>query len=457
MRNALLLLLLLLLVPASASARTPLEVAVQDDSVFVGPSAYSRDLALQQARAMGVTRIRVNAYWSRYVRQAGDTTPPKTPLYDWAPLDSLIDAAKVYGIRVQLTLTGPAPAFATSNRKISNYGPKAKNFGDYARAAATHFKGRVDRYSIWNEPNYISWLQPFDLNAALYRELYAAAYKQIKRADPSAEVLIGETAPYAIKKRSTAPLQFLRDVTCTVPVGGGKGSDGSGTDPTPPPETKNVVRASRVSAKPPKLVREACTPLKADGYAHHPYDYRHRPDYAYHGADNATLGSIGRLTGTLSELGSLRVLRTPSGKPLPIYLTEYGYFNSGKYALADGPRSAYLKKAYNIAQRDPSVAQLLQYGLVQPQPDAAGGFFDLSLVHLDGSTTFPYRSLVAWATAAAQAGRIVAPGPPLNLPPAPAARHGGKRAKTVSGFCPIVVGPRTSAADCIPPDAWAGG
>jgi hypothetical protein len=263
---------LALVFPSAAAARTPLEVAVQDDGVFVGPSTYSRDLALQQARAMGVTRIRVNAYWSHFVRQATDTTAPKTPLYDWSTLDSLIDAAKAYGIRVQLTLTGPAPAFATSNRQISNYGPKADAFGDYARAAATHFKGRVDRYSIWNEPNYVSWLQPFDLNAAIYRQLYEAAYKQIKRADPSAQVLIGETAPYAIKKRSTAPLAFLRDVTCTTKATGDKGSDGSGTDPTPPPEKKSVVRTARVSAKPPKLVRGAGKPLKADGYAHPPYD-----------------------------------------------------------------------------------------------------------------------------------------------------------------------------------------
>ena len=357
----------------TASARTPLELAIQDDGVFLGPGTYNRDLGLQQARALGVTRIRINTSWAQFVKQANDVTPPKTPLYDWSRVDSLIDAAKQYGIRVQMTLTGPAPAFATSNRKVGTYGPKAKQFGDYARAAATHFKGRIDRYSIWNEPNYISWLSPFDLNAALYRQLYTAAYTQIKRADPSAQVLMGETAPYAINKRSTAPLEFLRNVTCTTKPGGDKkGADGSGTDPTPPPETKAQVRTARVSAKAPTLIRGACKPLKTDGYAHHPYDYRHRPDYAYHGADNATLGSIGRLTGTLEELKKLRVLRTPKGATPPIYLTEYGYFNSGKYALSDGARSAYLKKAYNIAQRDKSVAQILQYGLIAPQKRRGG-------------------------------------------------------------------------------------
>ena len=216
-------------------------------------------------------------------------------------------------------------------------------------------------------------------------------------------------------------------MTCTTKPGGDKkGADGSGTDPTPPAETKAQVRTARVSAKAPTLIRGACKPLKTDGYAHHPYDYRHRPDYAYHGADNATLGSIGRLTGTLEELKKLRVLRTPKGATPPIYLTEYGYFNSGKYALSDGARSAYLKKAYNIAQRDKSVAQILQYGLIAPQKDAAGAFFDLSLLRNDGTPTLAYNSLVQWAKSAAAAGRIVAPGPPIVLPPVPVARHGRK-------------------------------
>jgi hypothetical protein len=407
-----------------APAATPLEIALQDDAVFLSPGTYDRERGLQQARDLGVTRIRVNAYWYRYVRQATETTPPKVPLYDWSRIDSLIDAAARYGIRVQITLSGPAPAFATSNRKVGNYGPKAKPFGDFARAAATHFKGRVNRYSIWNEPNYISWLSPFDLNAALYRELYTAAYTQIKRADPGAQVLMGETAPYAIKKRSTAPLEFLRDITCTTRPGDTKGGDGSGADPTPPPAAKSAaVRAARVSAKPPKLERGACKPLKTDGFAHHPYDYRHRPDYAYRGADNATLGSLGRLSGTLEALKKMGVLRTPKGRTPPIYLTEYGYFNSGKYALGDGARSAYLKKAWTTAQRDKTVAQILQYGLVAPQKDAVGGFFDLSLLRIDGAPTLAYNSLVAWAKSNAAAGRIVAAGAALVLPPAPAARR----------------------------------
>jgi hypothetical protein len=405
-----------------------MELAVQDDPVFLTQSYYDRERALQQARDVGVTRIRVNVLWANVVRGARDTTAPKAPSYDWAPYDSLIDAAAQHGIRVQLTLTGPAPAFAAANRKIGPYGPKAQRFGDFARHAATHFKGRVDRYSIWNEPNYISWLEPHGIAPALYRELYVAAYKQIKRADRNAKVLIGETAPYAIRKRAIAPLEFLRDVTCATGVQATGGSGSGALDPTvDPDETAPArVRKAQARSKAPKLTRGACKPLKADGYAHHPYDYRNRPNFAYRGADNATLGSLDRLTGHLSSLAKIGALTTPDRKPLPVYLTEYGYFQSGKYALGDPVRSAYLKKAYTMAQRNRSVAQMLQFTFVTPPLNFPGGYFDLSLVRQDGTTTLPYESLKTWAQTAGGRGQVTLPGGPLQLPPAPASRRRGR-------------------------------
>src|SRR5215217_7059862 len=355
--RALLVAVVMLLVGAQAAqAAKGMEIAVQDDPVFLSQAYYDRERALQQARDMGATRIRVNMLWSDVANAPEDKTAPSPVVYNWAPYDSLIDAAARYGIRVQLTVTDPAPAWATYNRRSGVYGPRPAAYGDFTRAVATHFKGRVDRYSIWNETNYISWMQPFAKAPALYRELYEAAYKSIKRADKRALVLIGETAPYAIRKRAIAPLEFLRDVTCaTGTKTGGSDTSGDVLDPGVDPNETEDARASRSSrvraaaskSKPPKLTRGPCKPLRADGYAHHPYDYRHRPDYAYRGTDNATIGSIDRLTATLTSLARIRALTTVRGnKPLPVYLTEYGYFQSGKYALGEPVRSGYLTTAY---------------------------------------------------------------------------------------------------------------
>ena len=76
-----------------------------------------------------------------------------------------------------------------------------------------------------------------------------------------------------------------------------------------------------------------CPKIQADGYAHHPYDFAHAPNYKRPGADNATLGTLCNLTRGLDRLSKSGCLRKPGGGRLPLYLTEYGYFATGHRAL----------------------------------------------------------------------------------------------------------------------------
>src|SRR5215467_11818056 len=86
-----------------------LEVALQDDAVFLNRSYYDRDRALAQAQQMGVTRLRVLVVWSRVPGADPDAIKaPAHPAYNFAGYDSLIDDAAAHGIRVQLDLSGPA-------------------------------------------------------------------------------------------------------------------------------------------------------------------------------------------------------------------------------------------------------------------------------------------------------------------------------------------------------------
>src|SRR3954467_12602166 len=140
---------------SSAHAARGMEIGLQDDAVFLYQNYYNRDLALQQARQLGVTRLRVNILWNRIAAaEAGQTVPPSQVTYNWAPYDSLVNAAAAYGIKVQFSLTGPAPAWANAKHKndlhSGAYRPSAFYYGLFAHSVAQHFVGRVDRYSIWN-------------------------------------------------------------------------------------------------------------------------------------------------------------------------------------------------------------------------------------------------------------------------------------------------------------------
>ena len=118
-------LLALLMFPAAARASSDMEFALQDDDVFVHQQGYDRDRALDHAVALGTTRIRVNVLWER-VRVSGGATNPR---YDFSAIDALQEAAADRGIDLQLTITGPAPSWATRNHKVGNVAPDPHKYG----------------------------------------------------------------------------------------------------------------------------------------------------------------------------------------------------------------------------------------------------------------------------------------------------------------------------------------
>ena len=366
-----------------ANAARGMEIALQDDPVFVGQSYFGRERAFREARALGVSRIRMNMSWAYSVvrEQRNARTKPANVVFNWGDFDSAIDAAARHGIRVHLSLTGPAPAWGAGNRRIGPNRPDPAGYGEFVRAAAKHFKGRVDRYSIWNEPNWHSWLNPLRSSAKIYRQLYIEGYTAIKDEDPRAKVLIGETVPYARRGLAMAPLAWLRRVLCV---------------------NKNYRRVGR------------CAPLRADGYAHHPYEFKNAPTFKFPGKDNATMGTLGNLKRGLDRLRRAGALR--GGRS--IYLTEFGYFASGRRALPARRRSRYLQQGFQLALRSSRVKSQLQYLLVSPPKRFAFSFFDLGLVSVRGKRSPQYNALRRWYR---KNRRKVKRAPrQINLPPAPA-------------------------------------
>jgi hypothetical protein len=354
-----------------------MEVALQDDAVFLQRAYYDRDNAFAQARALGVTRLRVNMPWAMVVSDASAKTVPRKPVYDWAPYDDLVATAAQNGIKVQLTLSDPAPAFATGNHRIGAVRPNASLYARFVRHVVDHFRGRVDRYSIWNEPNWISHLAPAVDAPRLYRALYAAGYRAAKAADPTAQVMFGELAPRYRARLCIPPLQFVRAVLGLDAAYG---------------RTRATV------------------PLRTDGFALHPYDFEHPPDYRIPGNDNVTISTLDRLTSALSRMASARVLLTPAGRAPDVFLTEFGYFGTGRRAISQARRNNYLRRGFQIAAANPRVREMLQYLLVRPPTDSPSAFFDTAIVGLRGKPMPAFLGLASWARSAARQGRIAKPG-----------------------------------------------
>jgi hypothetical protein len=357
-----------------AAAAPPIELGVQDDALFVRePRTYdsqvsrliSREAAYAAVHKLSVRVVRINVIWSHV---AG---VKKAHPWDWSYYDGAVDAALAHGVEPQLTLTGPAPGWATGNGKPGVVRPNPALFAEFVAAAATRYAGRVRRYAIWNEPNWPSWLAPKSAEPSIYRGLYRAAYDAVKRVDPSAQVLIGELAPMGPPEAAMAPLRFLRSLTCSNAKWQRHGS---------------------------------CPALLADGFAHHPYVLRWAPEYRGPGADDVTMGSLGRLKGALRTLAGRGALGTPSGGSLPLYLTEFGYHANSR-TIDERKRALYVRRAYEIAARDPAVRQLVWYQLAAPPPKRKKQW-DTSLLTFAGQPRPTYAALVQWVANAVDAGRV---------------------------------------------------
>ncbi|MEA2448890.1 MAG: hypothetical protein QOG63_822 [Thermoleophilaceae bacterium] len=357
---------------SSAHAARGMEVAMQDDATFL-LGLRNPFKGLDKAAALHTTYIRTNVVWNSVVNGASSKKKPKHLKYKWRAYDDLIQRAGERGMAVEMTLTVPAPRWATGGKKKNGiYKPNAKLFGQFTHDAAAHFTPLgVKRYSVGNEANLRLWLAPLKSAPKLYRGLYIAAYGAIKGVDSSNQVLIGETAPYSTPGRTMAPLEFLRGVTC--------------------------VNARYKSP--------SCKGLKTDGYAHHPYDYKHKPTYKYPGKDNVTLATISRLTKALSKLHSSKALTTPSGGTPEVYLTEYGYFAGANYKLPQKTQAKYLVQGFTMAQKNKHVRQMLQYLLVPPQP-GKGDFFATQIMNTKFKPLKAYTALKKWADKLAPGGGI---------------------------------------------------
>lgn len=362
-----------LALPASAPARAPLEIAVQDDGTFagvpgIGPEPSRVRAAYRAARAIHARVQKVNLLW-KYVGRRRDGRET----FDWSFYDRVIAAAVAHDLRPQVTLTGPAPPWAAGDGKHGIYKPDTRAFGRFAAAAVEHYRNRVNRWAIWNEPNWPSWLAPSRAAARIYRRLYRAGWSAIKRTDPNAVVLIGELAPMGRPEAAIPPLRFLRDVTCRD-------------------------RSFRPTRR--------CSTLRTNGFAHHPYSLRWPPSYPGPSRDDVTIGSLGRLRRTLRRLTRVHALETPRGHVPDLYLTEFGWHAHSR-SIREPARSRYASASFDIALHEPHVRQLLWYQLVAPPPIKGRRPWDTALLDANGHSRRVFKALRRWTRGAARAGRLV--------------------------------------------------
>jgi hypothetical protein len=359
-----------------------IEDEVQDDALLLYGDAGG---TAGQLKSIGVDRVRLTAGWgviapdprSRKRPDFDAADPDAYPASGWAPLDRAVAAVQSHGMRAMIDVAFWAPRWAV-RRDVGapdkfRWKPDPGEFGKFAEAVARRYP-QVHLWTTWNEPNHTSFLLPqwerrgrgwFPIAAHWYRRMHEQAYAAIKRVSKQNKVLIGGLSSGGADRpgtyRTIPPLRFLREMAC-------------------------VDRSLR-----PLKVAECrgYRPLRADGFAIHPYMHRHPPEFHYPNPDSVGISDLPRLSALLDALSR----RGRIAERWPVYVTEFGYETNPPDPHRGIPlplQAVWLNHAAAIVYRRPDVRMFSQFLLRDGSNDE---LYQTGLVLPDGR---PKLSLYGW-------------------------------------------------------------
>jgi hypothetical protein len=372
---------------AGPAVASPLQISsLQDDHYLLNQTKESVVVkTLEKMRALGVQQIRVNLEWNTVAPDPNSYTEPKFnalnpfmyPTLRWAPYDRIAFLAPHYGMSVQFDITGPGPLWAMGHkppnkRAATHWYPNATDFLEFVYAVGERYSGlsgaqtRVDSWSIWNEPNQPGWLAPqwsggVAQSPQLYRSLAEDAYfGLIASGHIDDTILFGETAPEGRDSggvySAMTPIPFLRDLYCV------NSSDQQLTG------TAASALGCPDDYTPTQFVDTYPVLFDATGFAHHPYDFQHAPNWSLSDPNDVPLANIGRLTSFLDDTFDTYGI----DRQIPIYFTEYGYSTNPPnphQVVSPAEQAVYLNESDYLAWLNPRIAEVSQYELYDAPPN----------------------------------------------------------------------------------------
>jgi hypothetical protein len=351
---------LLLATAGSASASTKQETILQDDRLFGDPSRQFA--AIEEADSLGVDTIHAVVVWDTIAPKNTSRTKPAgfngatLSSYEpekWDRFDDLVREADKRGIDILLSPSGPVPTWASTCKspgKPKVCEPNAVEYQAFFAAVVKRYSGRtrdenqggeilpkVDRFSVWNEPNLKGWLQPTSKNVSLYRNLFYAAQRGLAQGGQrNAQLLLGELAPL------NGSLRFYQQLFCIDAAG----------------KSLQGAAATKAGCKPGKRIAQ----LKATGVAHHPYARGGSPPLKAGGRDDITLRDIAKLTNVLKQGAKARAVKAN----LKIYMTEFGISSkppAKKFGVSLTQQARELNHAEFAAYNNKQISSFAQFQL----------------------------------------------------------------------------------------------
>ncbi len=307
--------------------------------------------SLEWAQGLGVGWIKQQVEWHN-IEHGPDNM-------NWVALDKAVDRADGYGFKILLG-TAHAPDWTRVTTLESGPPEDYAEFGRFMEQMASRYRGRVDAYELWNEPNLGREWRGDTLDPARFVALVAEGAQGVRAGDPDALVISGGPGVTGIDDGETAidDRVFLRGMY------------------------------------------EAGVDQWVDGIGAHPYGYGNPPNASVHDDEHTTSGHNSHpsffFKDTLEDYRQIMLDYDDTERQ--IWVTEFGWPSAEgldglrtenfEYAreISEEEQASYVLRAFRMGDERSWVGPMFLWNLnMAPLWGADSAFSAYSLLRSDGS------------------------------------------------------------------------
>lgn len=347
--------------------------------VFLWGNPQTTQRALQLVNEMGFGWVKQMFEW-RYIE------PHEKGKFDWVEPDRVVSEVEKAGLKMIARL-GDQPKWANPGIWPTVGPPRdLADFGNFVGALAERYKGRIQAYQIWNEPNLAREWGNQPPNPAQYAEMLRIANLEVKKADPNARVITAGLSPTTAAGAIAMPdVEFARGM---YKAGARESFDFLG------------VHAAGYKA-PPELS---------------PDEIAKDPKY------NHGEGAKGRIYGFRHAEDMRQVMLANGDADKRMVILEFGWTSDPRptspynwHAVSEEDKASYLVRAYEFARKNwqPWIAAMNVIYVCDPAWTKENEQYYWSITNPDGTTRPAYEAL-------RKMSKDAGPTPPPGVAPASA-------------------------------------
>lgn len=151
-----------------------------------GISSADQDKTVAAIHDLGARWARLSIQWN-----AWESAPGKYNPWEVERTDRAVALSHAQGIHLLVDVyNAPGWAAGTDGSGDGNVPKNMADFAGFMRYVASRYKGVVDAYEIWNEPDIARFWSPGP-DATAYVRLLKSGYQAVKSVDPGATVVSG--------------------------------------------------------------------------------------------------------------------------------------------------------------------------------------------------------------------------------------------------------------------------